>query len=141
MRVVPWICGLAVGASLLLLNVPGSNAQVKAQVGPGPACPYGYYDYPPYNCAPYDYYGPAWFPHGIFRGAGPWFQGPQDFRGQVDDRFDVRHGYHGKLPRRGDRVKRHQIYDFHASGITDGHGHYRPIVRVKDSTGEVALRD
>lgn len=131
MRVVPWICGLVVGASLLLLDAPGCYAKAAAQVvEAGPACPYGYYDYAPYDCAPYGYYGPEWFPHGIFRGAGPWFHGPKDFEGKVDDRFDVRHGYHGRLPRPGDRVKQHLIYDFHASGITDGHGHYSLIQRV-----------
>jgi hypothetical protein len=25
-----------------------------------PVCPYGYYEAPPYNCAPDDYYGPEW---------------------------------------------------------------------------------
>lgn len=132
----PWICRLMVVVSLLLLNVPGSHAQTKVKVGSAPACPYGYYDYSPYDCAPYGYYGPAWFPHGIFRGAGQWFHGPKDFRGQVDDRFDVRHGYHGKLPRPGDHVKRHEVYDFHASGTTDGHGHYRSIRAENNGVGE-----
>jgi len=44
-------------------------------VGPPPVCPYGYYDYYPYACAPYGYYGPEWFANGVFIGAGPWFHG------------------------------------------------------------------
>jgi hypothetical protein len=44
-------------------------------VGPPPGCPYGYYGYYPYACAPYGYYGPEWFSGGIFIGAGPWFHG------------------------------------------------------------------
>lgn len=136
MRFAPLACGLAIGVSLLLLGAPGSHAQAKTQVGAAPACPYGYYDYSPYNCAPYGYFGPKWFPHGIFRGAGPWFQGPKDFRGQVDDRFDVRHGYHGRLPSQGDRVKRHAIYDFVASGTTDGHGNYRALRKVSGDSDE-----
>ena len=44
-------------------------------VGPPPACPYGYYPYYPYACAPYGYYGPEWFVGGVFIGAGPWFHG------------------------------------------------------------------
>ena len=44
-------------------------------VGPPPACPYGYYSYYPYACAPYGYYGPDWFAGGVFIGAGPWFHG------------------------------------------------------------------
>jgi hypothetical protein len=33
-------------------------AQISINIGAAPACPYGYYDYTPYNCAPYGYYGP-----------------------------------------------------------------------------------
>src|SRR6266404_4175177 len=44
-------------------------------VGPAPVCAYGYYDYYPYACAPYGYYGPDWFLDGVFIGAGPWFHG------------------------------------------------------------------
>ncbi len=48
----------------------GMSASVPAQVGigvtigPEPICPYGYFDYPPYDCAPYGYYGPDWFVNG-----------------------------------------------------------------------------
>src|SRR5271170_6009859 len=44
-------------------------------VGPAPVCSYGYYNYYPYACAPYGFYGPSWFSGGIFIGAGPWFHG------------------------------------------------------------------
>jgi hypothetical protein len=56
-----------------------SNAQVSVGVGIGPgyvappACAYGYYDYYPYACAPYGFYGPDWFFNGVFIGAGPWY--------------------------------------------------------------------
>jgi hypothetical protein len=46
-----------------------------AYIGPAPVCPYGYYSYYPYTCAPYGYYGPEWFADGVFIGAGPWFHG------------------------------------------------------------------
>src|SRR5713101_7951657 len=46
-----------------------------AYVGRAPVCAYGYYDYYPYACAPYGYYGPDWFADGLFIGAGPWFHG------------------------------------------------------------------
>src|SRR3984893_18141216 len=46
-----------------------------AYVAPAPACAYGYYGYYPYACAPYGYYGPAWFSGGVFIGAGPWYRG------------------------------------------------------------------
>jgi hypothetical protein len=44
-------------------------------VGPPPGCVYGYYDYYPYACAPYGYYGADWFVGNVFIGAGPWFRG------------------------------------------------------------------
>src|SRR5262249_33928271 len=31
------------------------------------------YDYAPYACAPYGFYGPDYFVNGIFIGAGPWY--------------------------------------------------------------------
>jgi hypothetical protein len=80
---------------------PTSAAQVVVGVGVAPVCPYGYFDYAPYNCAPYGYYGPDWFVGGVFIGAGPWFHGPRGFYGHVDNRWDPHHGYNGPLPGRG----------------------------------------
>jgi hypothetical protein len=41
-----------------LLSVPRSApAEVSINIGAAPVCPYGYFDYAPYNCAPYEYYG------------------------------------------------------------------------------------
>jgi hypothetical protein len=54
-------------------------AQVAIGIGVAPACPYGYFDYAPYDCAPYGYYGPDWFVGGLFIGAGPWFHGRAAF--------------------------------------------------------------
>ena len=60
-----------------LLSISSSApAQVSINIGAEPACPYGYYDVAPYNCAPYGYYGSEWFSGGVFIGAGPWFHGP-----------------------------------------------------------------
>ena len=73
---------LALFAVLMLLPVAYAQAEVVFGVGVGPGyvagppvCPYGYYDYYPYACAPYGYYGPEWFVGGIFIGAGPWYHG------------------------------------------------------------------
>ena len=41
--------------------------------GPPPVCTYGYYNYYPYACAPYGYYGPDYFVNGVFVGVGPWY--------------------------------------------------------------------
>jgi hypothetical protein len=94
------------GALLLMGASRPASAQVNINVniGPAPVCPYGYFDYAPYSCAPFGYYGPTWFNGGVFIGAGPWFVGPVGFRGYFDRRLDPRFGYHGLLPRRGERA-------------------------------------
>lgn len=112
--------GLAVLTVALLgaaLAAP-ARAQVSVNIGVAPVCPYGYFDYAPYNCAPYGYYGPDWFVGGVFIGAGPWFHGHDGFYGHVDNRYDPRHGYNGPFPDRGERSFNH----FHANEARDGHG-------------------
>lgn len=101
-----------------VMSIP-SSAQLSINIGPEPACPYGYYDVAPYNCAPYGYYGPEWFNNGVFIGAGPWFHGPHEFYGHVDNRFDPNHGYHGPFPERGDKPFNH----FRGNEMRDGRGH------------------
>src|SRR3977135_2722756 len=93
----------AVAVVCYTATAPKVEAQVSLELGAEPGCPYGYYDYAPYACAPYGYYGPEWFAGGLFIGAGPWFHGHEDFRGAVDHRFDVNRGYRGPLPERGER--------------------------------------
>lgn len=117
---------LAAGAALALAaTAEPTHAQISINVGAPPACPYGYYDYAPYACAPYGYYGPEWFLNGIFIGAGPWFHGPRDFHGHVDNHFDPHHGYHGPHPERGARPTRslHGMPQFHGNEMRDGRGH------------------
>lgn len=71
-------------ALLTLLMVPFAYSQAQVRVGIGvgvgpavvagpPVCTYGYYDYYPYACAPYGYYGPDYFVDGVFIGVGPWY--------------------------------------------------------------------
>ena len=86
----------AVAGLCFVASTPKTQAQVTVGIGVAPVCPYGYYDYAPYSCAPYGYYGPEWFSGGVFIGAGPWFHGPEHFSGHVDNHYDVNHGY--KLP-------------------------------------------
>ncbi len=104
-----------------------SHAQVSigVNIGAPPACPYGYYDYAPYNCAPYGYYGPEWFNGGVFIGAGQWFHGPANFHGSVNHSYDPRYGYHGAMPQRGTPYKApaDNFKSFHATHVSDGHGH------------------
>jgi hypothetical protein len=118
---------LALAAMLglaFIVSAPVAHAQVAVEVGAAPDCPYGYYDAPPYNCAPYGYYGPEWFTDGIFIGAGPWFHGPANFHGYVDNHFHPDHGYHGPTPNRGEHADRHiDAAHFKGNEMRDGHGH------------------
>jgi hypothetical protein len=110
----------AIAASALLLS-SGSvapAAQIGVSIGVAPVCPYGYYDFAPYDCAPYGYYGPDWFSGGLFIGAGPWFHGPRGFYGHVDNRYDPRHGYVGPRPERGAQPFNH----FQGNEARDGRG-------------------
>src|ERR1700674_862341 len=75
---------LGIALAIGLFSASNANAQrvtfgvgigAPAYYGPAPVCSYGYYDYSPYACAPYGYYGPDWFAGGVFIGAGPWFHG------------------------------------------------------------------
>jgi len=110
---------LAALAIALFTCAPKGQAQISVGIGVAPGCPYGYFDYSPYDCAPYGYYGPDWFLGGVFIGAGPWFHGHGGFYGHVDNRFDPHHGYNGPLPGRGEG----QFNHFHANEARDGQGH------------------
>jgi hypothetical protein len=104
----------------LMSSVSIAPAQISVGIGVGaaPVCPYGYFDYGTYDCAPYGYYGPDWFVGGIFIGAGPWFHGPAGFYGHVDNRYDPRHGYAGPMPGRGAQPFSH----FQGNEARDGRG-------------------
>lgn len=118
----------AVAAICPLATAPQAQAQVSVgvNIGPEPVCPYGYYDVPPYNCAPYGYYGPEWFNGGVFIGAGPWFHGPRDFHGHVNNHFHPAHGYRGPLPERGARPEPSKpagnVAHFKGNEMRDGRG-------------------
>ena len=106
MRGLTFLLAAAVAGSCLMVTVPKAEAQVSVEIGVAPECPYGYYDVAPYDCAPSGYYGPEWFSGNVFVGAGPWFHGGNDFRGNVDNRYDPQHGYKGAeaKPRRESRT-------------------------------------
>jgi hypothetical protein len=106
-------------AVVLLTAATVAPAQVVVGIGLAPECPYGYFDYAPYSCSPYGYYGPDWFAGGLFIGAGPWFHGPRGFYGHVDNRYDPRLGYAGPTPDRGARAFNH----FQGNEARDGQGH------------------
>jgi hypothetical protein len=54
---------------------PMGSPQINVEIGAPlvePVCSYGYYESPPYACAPLGFYGPEYFFQGHFRGVGPW---------------------------------------------------------------------
>ncbi len=110
---------LSVLAGVFLSVNSLSPAQISVSIGAPPICPYGYFDYAPYSCAPYGYYGPDWFTGGIFIGSGPWFHGRPGWYGHVDNRYDPRRGYGGPFPERGEQPFNH----FHGNEGRDGQGH------------------
>jgi hypothetical protein len=114
-----------------------------AYYGPPPVCAYGYYDYYPYACAPYGYYGPQWFAGGVFIGAGPWFHGfhgrsfygPRGFQGRFHGDFDrdgfrgrgfAHEGFVGRGFARGEVHGGGGFHGFHGGGFHGGgHGGHR----------------
>jgi hypothetical protein len=103
---------------LCCASVAPAQVSVGIDIGAAPVCPYGYFDYAPYDCAPYGYYGPDWFDGGVFIGAGPWFHGHSEFYGHVDNRYDPHHGYNGPIPERGAQRFNH----FQGNEARDGRG-------------------
>jgi hypothetical protein len=115
----------SVAAISFTTTTPKAQAQVAVEVGAAPDCPYGYYDTPPYACAPYGYYGPEWFTGGVFIGAGPWFHGPANFHGHVNNKFHPEHGYKGPTPARGEKpdpAKHVDAAHFKGNEVRDGRG-------------------
>jgi hypothetical protein len=128
MRTLTTLLAAAVLGFGLTATVPKAEAAgVDINIGVAPDCPYGYYDTAPYGCAPYGYYGPEWFNGGVFIGAGPWFHGPSNFHGKVDNRFHPDHGYKGHMPNRGDKAEAGKrpgvVAHFKGNETRDGRGH------------------
>jgi hypothetical protein len=119
------VLSVAVAGMFFAATAPKSQAQISINIGVAPDCPYGYYDYAPYNCVPDGYYGPEWFNGGAFIGVGPWFHGSNDFQGKVDNRFDPQHGYNGEMPKVGDKPspQRKSPSEFKGNEGRDGRGH------------------
>ena len=126
MRGLKFLMLTAVAGGCLAAIAPTAEAQVSVNIGVAPECPYGYYDVAPYGCAPAGYYGPEWFTGGVFIGAGPWFHGPANFHGHVNNSFHPDHGYSGPMPARGEKpvpAKRVDAAHFKGNEVRDGRGH------------------
>jgi len=115
----------AVSAFFITVGAPKAEAQISLNIGVEPGCPYGYYDYAPYGCAPYGYYGPEWFHGRTFIGVGPWYHGSNDFHGHVNNSFDPHHGYNGRMPNNGERARGRgrAPRQFRGNEMRDGRGH------------------
>jgi hypothetical protein len=110
-----------------------AQVSVNVQIGAAPVCPYGYFNYAPYQCAPFGYYGPQWFVGGVFLGAGPWFHGPVGFQGYINHDYDPHFGYRGPFPARGQHADWGRHYgwekhwrgnEYHAEYHHDNGNHY-----------------
>jgi hypothetical protein len=126
MRSFKFLALTAAAGLCFAASAPKTQAQVSVNIGVAPNCPYGYYEAPPYTCAPYGYYGPEWFTGGVFIGAGPWFRGPEHFYGHVDNHYHPEYGYHGEYPRAGERPREGwhgSPENFHGNEMRDGRGH------------------
>ena len=120
---------MAAVAATCMANLPEAQAQVNINIGVAPECPYGYYDAAPYSCAPSGYYGPEWFNGAVFIGAGPWFHGSSDFRGDVNNSYHPEHGYKGQLPNRGEKAEASKRVKagFKGNEQRDGRGHVTEV--------------
>jgi hypothetical protein len=126
MRGFTFLALAAVAAFGVTATAPQAKAQVIVAASVAPDCPYGYYDVAPYDCAPAGYYGPEWFNGEVFIGAGPWFHGPNEFQGNVNNRLHPQHGYTGPTPKRGEKAEPSRRVDsahFQGNEARDGRGH------------------
>jgi hypothetical protein len=102
---------MLVAFAAINMTATKANAQVVVGVGVPPVCAYGYYETPPYACAPVGFYGPGYFHNGIFLGVGPWAGwgyghgwGGYRFVGAGGGRYFGRGGYYANHGRwAGDR--------------------------------------
>ena|ERR1017187_4628026 len=69
----------------------GRRPRAEVVIVEQPTCVYGYYDYEPYACAPYGFYGDGYFYNGIFLGVGPWANWGYE-HGWGGHRFNGGHG-------------------------------------------------
>jgi hypothetical protein len=132
MRASNFLVVAAMAGTCLMVSAPNARAQVSINIGVAPACPYGYYDAAPYSCAPAGYYGPEWFTGDVFIGAGPWFHGRSNFRGNVNNAYHPEHGYKGALPKPGEKAepaKRVDKAHFTGNEARDGRGHVSDVKR------------
>ena len=125
MNGIKFLAIAVLAGAALTMGAPKTEAQISVSIGVAPACPYGYYDYAPYRCAVYGYYGPEWFHGRTFIGAGPWFHGSANFHGHVNNGFDPQHGYNGRVPENGERATMRYRYSrqFKGNEVRDGSGH------------------
>src|SRR6202166_675306 len=112
------VLSIIVFAAFSFVRPAHSQVSVGVNIGAAPVCPYGYFDYAPYDCAPYGYYGAGWIVGRVVLGAGPPLHGPHGLYGHVEYPFDPHHGYAGPMPGRGSERFNHS----QANEARDGRG-------------------
>lgn len=110
-------------AGMALAPAAQSQISIGINIGAPPVCRYGFYEYPPYACAPYGFYGPGYFYNGIFLGVGPW-AGWGYAHGWGSHRFVEAGGgrYHGRGGYEANHGHFVRGYDDRAHGAPHGGG-------------------
>ena len=127
---------IVLAAALLVPAVllPKAGAQVSITFGAPPPCPYGYYGYAPYSCAPPGYYGPGYFYNGVFLGVGPWAYGAITTDGAAIAFADPAEGTITRTPA--------TIRDIHPGGYRRITGHRSPTnLHITEDTRRITAEN
>ena len=115
----------AKAAILVAAGTPRAMAQISVNLGVAPSAPMGTTTTLLNQCVPTGYDGPESVPGCTFIGVGPWFHGREEFRGHVNNNFDVQRGYSGRVPNNGERQRGggRAPRGFKGNEVRDGRGH------------------
>jgi hypothetical protein len=139
MRTIKYALITALAILCFSMAAPKAQAQISIGIGVEPSCPYGYYGYAPYQCAPYGYYSDDWFNGGVFIGAGRWYHGGPGFYGHVNRGFDPRYGYRGGFPDHGGyHEPADHFQSFQATHRASPQGGYRADDHTHGTAGDHA---
>ena len=103
----------------MLSGFSGAPAQVSVNIGVAPVCPYGYFDFAPYDCAPMATMGRIGLSGVCLSGPGHGFTALAVFMAMSTTATILVTATTGPFPARGEQAFSH----FHANEAQDGHGH------------------
>src|SRR5580658_9849719 len=116
---------MAIAAGFLLAPTDKAHAQVAVSIGAAPVCPYGYYEAPPYNCAPDGYYGPEWSEAAYSSARDLGITGRLISTATSIINSTIAKGYHGAMPVRGAAPAAPRA-EVRGEAMHDVHGHEAP---------------